>query len=170
MTLFGANGAYSNCWCTWWILTGKEFSAALPEDRRQILADLVDSGEEPGLIAYQDGRPVGWCAVGPRSRYTRMMSTRSRVYGPVGTTKANWVVNCFFIHRRERGQGIASRLLEAAIAYAQAHGADSIDGYPLIDTTHGAAALYVGSLSMFESAGFVEVARVNNRPLMRRNL
>jgi GNAT superfamily N-acetyltransferase len=171
VALFGPNGAYSNCWCTWWILTGREFGEARPEERRQLLEALVAEAEEPGLLAYRQGRPVGWCAVGPRQRYTRMMSFRSRVYRPVGETDANWVVNCFFIAKGERRQGVASALLEEAVRLALARGANTIDGYPLPDGSDrpspGAAALYVGSVSMFERAGFAEISRVNNRPLMR---
>jgi GNAT superfamily N-acetyltransferase len=171
LKLFGPNGAYSNCWCTWWILTGKAFTEAEPNDRRELLQELVRDGEEPGLLAYRDGNPVGWCAVGPRRRYARMMSARSPVYGPVdeaGEGDENWVINCFYLPRAERGQGIATILLEAAVDYAFAQGAASIDGYPVTDTTHGASSLFVGTLAMFELAGFTEIRRVRDRPLMRR--
>lgn len=100
--------------------------------------------------------------------YPRMMSQRSEVYWPVDDAADNGVVNCFYIPRGERRQGIATDLLDAAIEYALAHGAASIDGYPLIDTTHGANSLFVGTVSMFERAGFVEINRVRAPPLMRR--
>jgi len=167
LTVFGPNGAYSNCWCTWWILTGKVYGEADPQDRRALLETLVLDEEEPGLLAYRDGNPVGWCAVGPRQRYTRLMSTRSETYRPVDDAVDNWVVNCFYLPKEHRGQGIATQLLDAAIEYAFAHGAASIDGYPLINTSQGANSLYVGTMSMFERAGFVEIRRVRERPLMR---
>jgi GNAT superfamily N-acetyltransferase len=167
IALFGPNGAYSNCWCTWWILTGKEFGEAHPKDRRGLLATLVLAEEEPGLLAYRAGVPVGWCAVGPRQRYSRLMSARSETYRPVDEAIDNWVINCFYLPRAERGQGVATELLEAAVDYAFAHGAASIDGYPLLDTSRGANSLYVGTMSMFERAGFVEIRRVRQRPLMR---
>jgi GNAT superfamily N-acetyltransferase len=167
LTLFGPNGAYSNCWCTWWILRGKEFGEAHPQDRKDLLESLVLGEEEPGLLAYRDGIPVGWCAVGPRTRYTRMMSRRSEVYRPVDDGPDNWVINCFYIPRAERRHGIARELLDAAVPYAFAHGAASIDGYPLIGTNRGSNSLYVGTMSMFERAGFVEINRVRERPLMR---
>lgn len=166
-TLFGPNGAYSNCWCTWWILTGKVYGEADPKDRRAVLENLVLDEQEPGLLAYRDGVPVGWCAVGPRQRYTRLMSNRSQVYRPPDDVIDNWVINCFYLPRAERRQGIATELLDAAVDYAFARGAASIDGYPLIHTDRGPNSLYVGTVSMFERAGFVEIRRVSERPLMR---
>ena len=166
-TVFGPNGAYSNCWCTWWILTGKSFGEADPKDREALLETLVREEAEPGLLAYRDGRPVGWCAVGPRQRYSRLMSNRSQVYRPPDDAIDNWVINCFYLPTAERGHGIATRLLAAAVEFAFARGAASIDGYPLVDTTRGAASLFVGTVSMFERAGFVEIDRVRERPLMR---
>ena len=168
LALFGPNGAYSNCWCTWWIMSGKGFGEAQPADRQALLEGLVREGHEPGLLAYQDGDPVGWCAVGPRHRYLRMMSTRSEIYRPVDEDPDNWVINCFYLPRGQRKKGIATELLDAAIDYAFAHGAKSIDGYPRADTRHGASSLFVGTESMFERAGFVEISRVRDRPLMRR--
>lgn len=168
LTLFGPNGAYSNCWCTWWILTGKEFGEADPKERRALLETLVLKEDEPGLLAYRDGVPVGWCAVGPRPRYTRLMSARSETYRPVDEAVDNWVINCFYLPRAQRGQGVATKLLGAAVDYAFARGAASIDGYPLVDTSRGANSLFVGTMSMFEQAGFVEIRRVRERPLMRR--
>ena len=58
-------------------------------------------------------------------------------------------------------------LLEAAVGYAFGRGAASIDAYPLVEVGQGANSLYVGTVSMFERAGFVEIRRVRNRPLMR---
>jgi GNAT superfamily N-acetyltransferase len=168
LALFGTNGAYSNCWCTWWILTGKEFGEARPEERREILEGLVLSDQEPGLLAYRDGRPVGWCAVGPRQRYTRMMSNRSLVYKPPDELAGGWVINCFYIHRSERGNGVATALLDAAVEFAFKNNATAIDAYPLADTSHGSASLYVGTRSMFEGAGFEEIDRIKERPVMRR--
>ncbi|MCP5025624.1 MAG: GNAT family N-acetyltransferase [Actinomycetia bacterium] len=171
LELFGDSGAYSNCWCTWWILTGRQFDEARKQDRRHILLDLVDDGSEPGLLAYRDDEPVGWCAVGPRPRFARMMSERARVYKPLDQ-RPSWVINCFYIPRTERGHGLATDLLDAAIAFARDRGATLLEAYPIDRSAkdHNAASLFVGTLSMFESAGFAEAARHNDRPLVRLEL
>ncbi len=167
--LFGPNGAYSNCWCTWWVFTGREFDQATPDERRVVLHTLVAEGARPGILAYEGDRPVGWVAVGPRERYHRMMSARARVYGPLDRDDPGWVINCFFIPHAKRGQGIATGLLSAAVSFAFEQGATYVTGHPVdvSDTGPGAAALYVGTLSMFLDAGFTEVERRSGRPVVR---
>ncbi|MBN2112601.1 MAG: GNAT family N-acetyltransferase [Acidimicrobiia bacterium] len=166
--LFGPNGAYSNCWCTWWILPAKEWDGTAPADRRDILHGLVADGAEPGLLAYLDGVPAGWCAVGPRERYARLMSPRSKTFRPLDD-RPSWVINCFFIARSARRRGLAAALLAAAVDYAFAHGAERIEAYPIdpAATKPTAANLFVGSLPAFQEAGFLEVGRVGNRPVVR---
>jgi len=166
--LFGPNGAYSNCWCTWWVLPAKEWDGTAPLARRAILHRLVADGEEPGLLAYLDDDPVGWCALGPRERYARMMSPRSRTFRPLDDLPS-WVINCFFIARPARGQGVATALLAAAVDYAFARGAERIEAYPIDPATQAPTTdnLFVGYLPAFLGAGFVEVARVGKRPVVR---
>ena len=166
--LFGPNGAYSNCWCTWWVLPGKEWDGTAPAARRAILQRLVAEGAEPGLLAYLDGGPAGWCAVGPRARYARMMSPRSRTFRPLDD-RPSWVINCFYIAGTARRRGVAAALLAAAVEYAFAHGAERIEAYPIDPgaTRPNAANLFVGWLPAFLAAGFVEVGRVGDRPVVR---
>jgi GNAT superfamily N-acetyltransferase len=166
--LFGPNGAYGNCWCTWWVLPAKEWDGTAPQARRAILRRLVADGVEPGLLAYLDGEPGGWCALGPRERYARMMSPRSRTFRPLDDL-SSWVINCFFIARSVRGRGVATALLTAAVDYAFARGAERIEAYPIDPAAQApsAANLYVGYLPAFLAAGFIEVARVGARPVVR---
>lgn len=166
--LFEPNGVARNCWCTWWILTSAEWNRTPVAGRREILHDLVAQGGEPGLLAYDEGEPVGWCALGPRQRYARMMSPRSRTFRP-RDDQPSWVINCFFISRAARNRGVATALLAAAVDYAFAHGAERIEAYPIDPAAQAPTAdnLFVGYLPAFAAAGFTEVARHGNRPLVR---
>ncbi len=79
------------------------------------------------------------------------------------------MINCFFIHKRWRGKGVAAALLSAAVVFARSRGAGRIEGYPkdttLKKTTN--AELFVGSLQMFLDAGFTEITRIGDRPVVR---
>lgn len=169
LELFGSNGAYSNCWCTWWLLSNAGFNAATAEERRSLLLGLVTEGAEPGLLAYRDGEPIGWCAVGPRSRYARMMSSRSRVYRPVDDDPDQWVVNCFYVAAGQRGSGVATALLNGATRFAFEQGASRLEAYPIDsgETRRPSAQLFTGTLDMFLEAGYDEIGRPNGRPLVR---
>jgi GNAT superfamily N-acetyltransferase len=166
--LFGPNGAYSNCWCTWWLLSNKDWEAAGASGRRELIEALVAAGEVPGLLAYSGGEPVGWVALGPRERYARMMSPRSRVFRPLDD-EPSWVINCFFIAKGWRGRGMATALLEAAVGYALGRGATRIGGYPKDTSLKRTpnSELFVGSLRMFLEAGFEEITRIGDRPVVR---
>ncbi|MCJ7725597.1 MAG: GNAT family N-acetyltransferase [Acidimicrobiia bacterium] len=168
LTLFEPNGAYSNCWCTWWLLTNREWNDTGAEGRRELIEQMVVNGEVPGLLAYAEATVVGWVSVGPRERYARMMSPRSKIFRPLDDAPS-WMINCFLVHKKWRGKGVATALLQGAVDYARSRGATRIEGYPK-DTSLKKipnAELFVGSLQMFLDAGFTEAARVGNRPLLR---
>jgi len=168
LDIFGPNGAYSNCWCTWWLLTNRQWEEAGSEGRRELIESMVANGEVPGLLAYSGETVVGWVSVGPRERYARMMSPRSRNFKPIDG-RPSWMINCFFMKKDWRGRGVATALLQGAVDYARSRGATLIEGYPK-DTSLkkiANAELFVGSLQMFLEAGFTEVSRVGERPLVR---
>jgi GNAT superfamily N-acetyltransferase len=169
-TLFGERGASSGCWCMFFRLTSSEFGDQAGAAAREGLRGLVRSGAVPGLLAYWEGRPVGWCSVAPREEFRRVL--RSPILRPVDDRPV-WSVVCFYIDRTARRRGVAERLLDAAIQHAATAGAEALEGYPR-DTTgrqYPNAELYVGTVSMFEAAGFHEVERRSpTRPIMQLEL
>jgi GNAT superfamily N-acetyltransferase len=171
---FGPSGAFAHCWCTWWRQTAAEFSHGVGEKgapNRALMHSLVEAGSEPGLLAYRDGQPVGWVSVAPRPQYGRII--RSRRIGPAPGEAADeriWSVVCFWIPRRERGQGVANALLKGAVAHARARRATVLEAYP-VDTAggrHPSANLFTGTLTMFRRAGFEEVDRPRGAQLVVR--
>jgi GNAT superfamily N-acetyltransferase len=71
-----------------------------------------------------------------------------------------------------RGQGVAKQLLAGGIDYARRRGATVIEAYPVDKPGHCAdQTLWFGTKSMFDAAGFKEVARRKPaRPVVRLNL
>ena len=165
--LFGERGAVGGCWCMWWRTTSAEFARSAGAANRRAMRTLVGAEREPGLLAYLDERPVGWCSVAPRAEFGRV--ERSRVLRPVDDRPA-WSIVCFYIDRRHRGRGVAMALLRAAVAHAASRGAMIVEGYP-VETVGGrrdSGAVFTGTTAMFAAAGFGEVARRSpDRPIMR---
>jgi GNAT superfamily N-acetyltransferase len=165
--LFGTNGACGGCWCMWWRLKRSEFIKQKKEGNRKALKGLVDSGEIPGILAYVDGEPAGWCSVGPREAYPTL--ERSRVLAKVDD-KPVWSVVCFFVAKQHRGKGLMVKLLIAAIEYVKEHGGRILEGYP-VEPKEGKMPdpfVYTGAASAFRKTGFVEVLRRSEtRPIMR---
>ncbi|MBN1163406.1 MAG: GNAT family N-acetyltransferase [Candidatus Krumholzibacteriota bacterium] len=171
VSLFGPRGACGGCWCMFWRLSGKEFEARKGEGNKKAMRTLVNSGEVPGILAFHQGRAVGWCALAPRGSYPTL--SRSRILKPVDERPC-WSVSCFFIDKAYRRKGVSTRLLEAAVAYARSRGARLVEGYP-VEPRPGKEAVpvfaYTGLSRAFIRAGFKEVARRSpTRPIMRIEL
>src|SRR3972149_11835781 len=87
--LFGEKGGYGGCWCMWFRMTRAEFSRQAGEGTRRAMRQLVESDHVPGLLAYADGEPVGWCSLGPRAAFGALQ--RSRTLKPAGE-QAAWSI------------------------------------------------------------------------------
>jgi ribosomal protein S18 acetylase RimI-like enzyme len=123
----------------------------------------------PGLIGYENGVPVAWVSLGPREDYAKLR--RSPVMKPVDERPV-WSIVCFFVDRSARGRGLSERMLRAAVDYARSCGARLLEAYP-VDTNERSdpGSMFFGAKSMYDRAGFREVARRRpSRPVMRRAL
>lgn len=165
--LFGPNGACGGCWCMWWKLARDEFARNHGDRNRRAFKRIVESGTEPGLIAYRGGEPIGWCAIEPRERYAVL--ARSRALAPVDD-KPVWSVTCFFVRAGHRRSGVGLALLNEAKRFVAARGGRLLEGYPkdLRGRFPGANSVWMGLATTFAAAGFEEVARrAPTRPIMR---
>lgn len=160
--LFEAGGDAKWCWCQYWRRPGIGWGREDVARNRDGLHAQLGDPLAPGLVAYRDGRAVGWVAIGPREGYPRLARSRTIPQLPGDDV---WVISCFVVLRTARGSGVASALLDAAVEYAGEHGAGIVEGYPVQnDGAHlppGAA--YTGTVGMFEGAGFAEAAPTTSR-------
>ena len=176
-SLFEQGGDPKWCWCASFRVRGMDFTKARAADNRAVLekAARADArrGRAPGLIAYRDGEAIGWVSLAPREDFERL--EHSKVLARVDD-KPVWSIVCFVVGRRARGQGVANAMLAAAIDYARDQGATLLEAYPtdVADGRIPSANAYMGTLSMFERAGFTKVDRrqanssVRPRPIVRR--
>lgn len=173
--LFGPQGACYGCWCTYFRLPPARRRAGTRETNKAHLMNRVEAGPPPGLIAFQDGAPVGWMQIGPRADVPEWNNAR-RVSAPLEgedlTDPASWAISCFFIRSKARGRGLSHRLVAAGIDFARGNGARVLDACPIDEAKQSkSVGLFVGSTRVFEAAGFRAVAlRKPGRPLMRLEL
>jgi ribosomal protein S18 acetylase RimI-like enzyme len=173
--IFTARGcsAARGCWCMFYRKSASH--EPLPEGitraqaNRAELKALVDAGDPPGLIGYRGKVPVGWISLAPREEFAKLR--RSRVMKAVDD-KPVWSVICFVVPSQYRGQGVAQELLQGAVAYAKRHGATLIEAYPVDKAGRSRDdAMWFGAKSMYDRAGFKEVARrTATRPVVRLKL
>jgi GNAT superfamily N-acetyltransferase len=176
-TVFGTRGDPSGCWCQFMLLPSAEFQTKDAAACSTLLRARVERGTlSPGLIAYLDGEPAGWCAVEPRTSYPTAIRSRVVTRGSAepADDSSVWAIVCFVVRVEYRRRGISTALTSAAVDWARDHGARVVEGYP-IDTAErakvSAADLYHGTVTLFESAGFVTTARPTpGRALMRLEL
>jgi GNAT superfamily N-acetyltransferase len=165
--LFGARGACGGCWCMTWRLPRARFEEGKGAGNRAAFRRRVRSGPPPGVLAYVEDEPAGWCAVAPRTEYEYL--SRSRVLRPIDD-RAVWSVSCLFVAKSYRGRGLSVRLLRAGVEMAREAGARIVEGYPVIPYASRMpdAFAWTGTLTAFRAAGFEEVARGSpKRPIMR---
>ena len=150
-----------------WKVLRTEFEQQKGEANRRAQKAIVDSGKIPGILAYSNGEPVGWCAVEPRVNYSLL--ERSRILKPVDDQPV-WSVTCFYVAKAYRHKGLTVELLHAAVEYVARQGGKIVEGYPTEPRAGSLpdAFVYTGLASAFREAGFVEVTRRSEtRPIFR---
>jgi GNAT superfamily N-acetyltransferase len=146
------HGKFRYCSCMRWRLASTDYRAATKDERVAALASLARAGTPIGVLAYVDGRPVGWCSIAPRETYVAL--GRYKALAPIDAAPV-WSVVCFFVDRAARRAGLTRGLLRAAVDYAVACGAKVVEGYPV---DPGARLYtYMGSPATFRAAGFRDV-------------
>ncbi|MPZ54316.1 MAG: GNAT family N-acetyltransferase [Acidimicrobiia bacterium] len=159
MKVMGVKGDPAYCWCQYFRQTPQERRQANAATNRDALQIQVrDEDPAPGVLAYIDEEPVGWCAVGPKQTYPRVLS--SRVAGP--DVDGIWSIVCFVVRVGWRRRGVGAALLQGVVDLARSQGATTVEGYPVDPSERRSVSssdLYHGTLSLFLDAGFEEVSR-----------
>jgi GNAT superfamily N-acetyltransferase len=145
------------CWC----MAYRDSRVPNPE-RPAYMRGECATEPGPGVLAYVDEVVAGWCSVAPRTRYRRLVHSRTI---PILDDRDAWVAVCFVVRAGFRRHGLMHRLLSGAVEHADAHGAEVVEGYPVetgggrVDVISG----YVGTVEVFERAGFVRAGTTTGR-------
>lgn len=150
---------WRGCFCAFYDdpCSGDDWDAEAVERNRGYRQAVIDRGGVHGLLAYDDGEPVGWVNAGPREAFGNL-----RQFGEVAATDdpPTGVVMCFVVHPGHRGRGVASQLLGAVDDHLRGLGMQRVEGYPPVtqptaeDASTSGAHYYKGTPSMFDAAGY----------------
>ena len=165
--LFGEKGACAGCWCMYWRMHRKDYDNLRGSGTKKKMKGLINKGIIPGILAYDDKQPVGWCSVAPREDFPVL--DNSRVLKRIDE-KPVWSIVCFYINKNYRKKGLSIELLNATKKYVKNNKGKIIEGYP-VEPKKGKTAdvfAWTGLASAFKKAGFNEVdRRSETRPIMR---
>ena len=110
--------------------------------------EVIERNEKMSRELERLGRVVGWCHAAPKTELLNIEGDKDPAVG---------AIVCFVVAPDQRRQGVATRLLDAAIEHLRKRGMRTAEAYPRLgesDPSHGAQAMYVGPLSMYVKAGF----------------
>ena len=138
-----------------WRATAEEGRGTSGAVRHEQMRGRIERGVPVGRVAYAGGKPIGGVSVAPRETYRRLGGPEPRSGDVV------WSLACMYLSRKRRGEGLAHRLIAAAAAHARAEGATILEAYPVADDAPSYR--FMGFVSAFRRAGFVEVGRAGTR-------
>lgn len=158
--------AWQACYCMEPVFPGTDDAWAqrtAAENRRDV-SELIAGGQLTALLAYEGGRPVGWCHYGLSTRLAGVM----RRFGlEVAEHEGVGSIGCFIVAAPHRGHGIATRLLDTALERLRAAGCRAVEAYPPRDRTSPQGG-FRGPLPMYLAAGFEPYRDEPDRPLIVR--
>ncbi|WP_404287440.1 GNAT family N-acetyltransferase [Glutamicibacter arilaitensis] len=151
-SVVNSTGREKHCWCLSHRLGAKEIERLGGGNRAEAMRALSSEPIAPGVVAYRDSVPVGWCSISPRSQIPLL--ERSKLIRPVDGVKV-WSIICVVVRSGYRRQGVSTAMLEGAVQYAKGLGAPAVEAYPVdpegrMDLTMA----FVGTRKMFERVGF----------------
>jgi len=161
--------AWQSCYCmeTHRDHTDEEWSERTGVDNRTDMQAMIRDGRVTALLAYVDGKPVGWCNYGETTRLSGVMmklKLDAAEHSGVGS------IACFVIAAPYRGHGVATKLLDAALERLKARGLRAVEAYPRRQEDSSAQANYRGSLQMYENAGFEPYRETERNFVVRKTL
>lgn len=172
---FTDNESWSGCYCGFFDdpCPDQDWDAGVESGSAHRMAriDRIRKGLARGLLAYSNGKPIGWCNAAPRSSYINLRRYAVAVETPAAPVGS---IMCFIVSPAYRRKGVSAALLHHACKMFRRLGLEVAEGYPRTqpssDDESWAASNYHGSLEMFRGAGFNVSRQFEKFAVVRKNL
>jgi uncharacterized protein YndB with AHSA1/START domain/GNAT superfamily N-acetyltransferase len=160
---FADNPSWQGCYC----FNFRSGGEGMPDsgDNRTDMGAAIAQGRAHGLLAYVDGRAVGWCSASPK---TEMPGLLARDWMPPGTDRVG-MVGCLVITSQYRRHGVARSLVAAAGDYLAGLGCTVVEAYPVRSVDSDAHGFY-GPLEIYRDLGFETHVETPQRLVVRKRL
>ena len=151
---FADNPKWAFCYCQFLYVDHAtvNWPARSAASNRAAACGRIDAGRMQGLLAYREGRPVGWCNAAPRLLMDALADEPDPDAAQIGR------IGCFVVAKAHRRSGVARALLDAACSMLARQGLTIAEATPLAQTASDAQAHY-GPIDLYLDAGF----RVHHR-------
>jgi GNAT superfamily N-acetyltransferase len=159
---------WQSCYCmeTHRTQTDEDWAVRTAADNRGDMTKSIRGGVVTALLAYVEGKPVGWCNYGETTRLNGVMhrfGLNAAEQQGVGS------LACFVIAAPYRQHGVASALLESALDRLRARGVKTAEAYP-VKELKSAQSNYRGPLRMYLQAGFEPYRETERHLIVRKSL
>ncbi len=168
---------WSGCYCGFYETPAEETSWDAGPDaaatHRKEKADRIRAGKSTGLLAYVDGRVVGWCNAQTRANFPNMRRYSVVIDDP---TEPVGSIMCFLVAPGFRSKGVCTSLLNSACDVFRSEGLVVAEGYPTTaarnpnSETPWAEANYKGPLGVYLKNGFTIHKQLERFAIVRRSL
>jgi GNAT superfamily N-acetyltransferase len=166
---------WAGCYCHFYETPGPDWDAgpAAIAEHREAKAERIRSGKANGLLAYAEGRVVGWCNAQPRSDFVNMRRYSVVIDDPKEPVGS---IMCFLVSPGHRRKRIGTLLLNAACDIFRKDGLKVAEAYPTTNPTKSGGELpwseanYKGPLSMYLNNGFRVHRQLERFAIVRKQL
>jgi ribosomal protein S18 acetylase RimI-like enzyme len=146
---FADNPKWRSCYCQFLYVDHSkiQWMSRTGEENKAAACGRIASDRMRGLLAYRQGRVVGWCNAAPRTMLDAFADEPDPDAARIGQ------ITCFVVAKEHRRSGVATELLSAACAALQSQGMSIAEAAPKPEID-GDAENHFGPMSMFLAAGF----------------
>ena len=147
------NGVFGGCWCMGGYPEGLSRTDA-GENRANKRRRVHEGSAHAALVFDDQGLAQGWCQYGDPDELVRIKHRRAYEQEP--PPRPDWRIQCFYVDRRHRGQGIARAALEGALEQIADLGGGRVEAISEVTTGRRAPGrfLFSATVELFEQYGF----------------
>ena len=156
---FSDHKEWNTCYCTAFFTPRFVEYKSKSIKKRDYSRWLIENDKMKGFIAYENGKVVGWVNANDKIYFPRLKNIYEK-------DEKTFSIACFIVQKEYRRKGIAQRLLNTVIQYAEENGYHIIEAYPK-KKTNSEYNIWNGPYEMYKRNSFID-HRINEVNVVRK--